>query len=159
MDLHKILVAIDFSPGTNNVLDAALTLARGEGCKIVLLHVCEPPAYSTPELGMYIPSPGIMVDMLTEARRQLDGYRAHCAANGAEVDVVCVPTGLVAQGDRRLRLLARLNLIVVGSHGRRGLRRLMLGSVAEKVVRTANRPVLTVHAHDAMPAAATAGAV
>ncbi|HXU73484.1 MAG TPA: universal stress protein [Polyangia bacterium] len=158
MDLQKILVAIDFSPDSDHAIDAALTLARSERSKIVLLHVCEPPPYSTPELGMYVPSPELMVDVLTRARRQLDRYRARCAANGADVDVVCIPMGFVADEIVDYASTHDFDLIVVGSHGRRGLRRFMLGSVAEKVVRTADRPVLTVHPHD-VALAATASAV
>jgi len=159
MDLQKILVAIDFSPSSQHVIEAALAFARGQSTRIVLLHVCEPPPHAARSRGLYFPSPELMVDALTHARRQLETYRTRCAVNGVDVDVACIPTEMVAEAIAGYATARGFDLIVVGSHGRRGLRRFMLGSVAEKVVRMADRPVLTVHAHDPTWAAAAANAV
>ena len=150
MDLRKILVAIDFSPDSDSAIDAALALLRVDrGGKLTLLHVCEMPAYSTPELSMYVPSPELIDELSRAAQRSLEGYRARCADSGVTVDLACllgtsIATEIVDYASER-----DFDVIVVGSHGRRGIRRWVLGSVAEKVVRTADRPVLTVHEHGA----------
>ncbi|HXU74313.1 MAG TPA: universal stress protein [Polyangia bacterium] len=157
MALRKILVAIDFSAESARAIDTALELVRGRGGTLTLLHVVELPAYSTPDLGMYVPSPELTDDLLRQAKRTLEDYRARCAAAGAEVEVACVAAAsAVANEIVEFAAAGGFDLIVVGSHGRRGLRRFMLGSVAEKVVRTADRPVLTVHARDGAEAAAPA---
>ncbi|MCU1280974.1 MAG: UspA domain protein [bacterium] len=153
MNLKKILVATDFSSDSERAIDAALELARGNAGQVTLLHVCEPPAYSTPSsLSMYVPSPELIEDVINAARFALDKQRARCAAKGFTVDVAWT---VGAPGAEIVRYAGgrAFDLIVVGSHGRRGFRRLMLGSVAETVVRTADRPVLTVHGQ---PAAAQA---
>lgn len=154
MNLRRILVATDFSPDSEQAIDAALDLCRGSDATVTLLHVCEPLPYSTPELSMYVPSPELMADICADARRKLDARRAGCAARGSTVDTALV-TGAPAAEIVRYAADHQVDLIVVGSHGRRGFRRFVLGSVAEAVVRTADRPVLTVHAHQP---AATAGA-
>ena len=158
MELRKILVAIDFSAESRNAIDTALSLVRGRGGALTLLHVVELPAYSTPDLGMYVPSPELTSDLLRQAKRTLEDYRARCAAAGAEVEIACVAAGVsVASEIVEFAASGGFDLIVVGSHGRRGLKRFVLGSVAEKVVRTADRPVLTVHARDDEATAPAAG--
>jgi nucleotide-binding universal stress UspA family protein len=149
MEFSKILVAIDFSPDSNRAIDAALELVRSDGGKVTLLHVCELPAYSTPEYSMYVPSPELTEEMCQQAKETLEDYRLRCASAGVTVDVACLLGTSVAAEIVDYAAGGKFDLIVVGTHGRRGLRRLVLGSVAEKVVRTADRPVLTVHAHEA----------
>jgi universal stress protein A len=155
MNLQKILVAIDFSPDSEPAIDAALELVRGQEAQVTLLHVCQPLPYSTPELGLYVPSPEIMADTLGEARRALAQYRARCAGAGATVTTALV-TGSPAEAIVRYASEHQIDLIVIGSHGLRGFRRFILGSVAEAVVRIADRPVLTVRRPQ--PTVATAGA-
>ena len=150
MDFRKILVAIDFSPISDRAIDMALALGHSDGGKVTLLHVCELPAYSTPELSMYVPSPELTEEMTERAKETLEDYRLRCAAAGVTVDVACLLGTSVAPEIVDYAAAGDFDLIVVGSHGRRGLRRLVLGSVAERVVRTADRPVLTVRAHDAV---------
>jgi nucleotide-binding universal stress UspA family protein len=144
MKFGKILVAIDFSPHSEHAIDAALALADPEQGTLTLFHVCELPAYSTPELSIYVPSPELAEDLTEEAKRSLERYRAQCAEKGVRVEVACLLGTSVAGEIVEYAAAQRFDLIVVGTHGRHGLRRLVLGSVAERVVRTADRPVLTV---------------
>lgn len=129
MTLRKILVAVDFSAASEPAVEAALELARRSDGSVTLFHVCELPAYSSPGLGMYVPAPEMNADIAPPAAAIVRYASAH-----------------------------DFDLVVVGSHGRRGFRRLVLGSAAEAVVRTADRPVLTVHRHAGSDATAPASA-
>lgn len=153
MNMRKILVATDFSPDSEDAVDAALALAQRTDARVTLLHVCEPPPYSTPALGMYVPSPELMADVIASARRALELRKARCATRGAVVDTALV-VGAPAAEIVRYASDRGFDLVVVGAHGGRGFRRFMLGSVAEAVVRTADRPVLTTHGHLAAAAGA-----
>ena len=155
MNLHKILVAIDFSRDSELAISAALDVAKAGDAKLTLLHVCEPIPYSTPDVSLYVPSPEMMADLLADARGALEVRKARCSAAGVKVETALV-TGSPAAEIVRYAAEHDFDLIVVGSHGRRGFRRLVLGSVAEAVVRTADRPVLTTHRPEA--AATAAGA-
>ena len=157
MNLRKILVAIDFSPDSERAIDAAVELANGNHGHLTLLHVYESPAYSTPDMGMYVPAPELTADIIADARRALDEIKMRWAAKGVSVDVAWV-AGTAAPEIVGYAREHDFDLIVVGSHGRRGFRRFVLGSVAETVVRTADRPVLTVHPHATESSLAEAGA-
>ena len=139
----NVLVATDFSPCSDQAFRHALDIATKCEGKIHLVH-----AFSLDE----VPESGLRVgDMLTDAE-------AHCAAQLEEVAAKYRPTGRIGTvrvmlGDpieaivEQARALA-CDLVVVGTHGRRGIERILLGSVAEGVVRTAPCPVLVVR--DAM---------
>lgn len=140
---RKIVVATDFSPDAAQALTVAVDLARACGSEIVLLHVCQMPAYSFANGAMYIPTPELVADILRDANRGL-------AAIKERIRDVAVET-VRLEGDPaidivRLAAERHADLIVMGTHGRRGIRRLIAGSVAEHVVRAAPCPVLTVKA-------------
>jgi nucleotide-binding universal stress UspA family protein len=144
MELRNILVATDFSPAAEQALDTAIELARENGGRLTLLHVCEMPPYSRPAFSMYVPSPEQSGDIIAAAQRGLDAAAARCAAAGIAAETAWV-AGAPAGEIIRFAAAHEVDVIVVGSHGRGGFRRLMLGSVADTVVRGADRPVLTVH--------------
>ena len=145
MTLRKILVATDFSRQAEPAIDAALELARALSATVTLLHVCEPPPYSGARLRAYVPSPEPLESVIAAAGRRLHDKQAQLAATPHAVEVA-VAAGAPAAEIMRYASTHDFDLIVVGSHGRRGFRRVILGSVAETVVRAADRPVLTVHA-------------
>lgn len=145
MTLRKILVATDFSREAEPAIDAALGLARALSVSVTLLHVCEPPPYSGPRLRSYVPAPEPLEGIVAAAHHRLRDKQARLAANGRDVDVA-VAAGAPAGEIMRYATAHDFDLIVVGSHGRRGFRRVILGSVAESVIRAADRPVLTVQA-------------
>jgi len=142
--MDKILVATDFSPHSEAALDLALSLVRGEGATLTLLHVCQVPTYAYFGGGVYVPSPELLETILSDAKRALTTICERVAKRGVRVD------GHAVVGDPATDIVRwahehGCDLIVVGTHGRRGFRRFMLGSVAERVVRTAEMPVLTAH--------------
>ncbi|MFC7137376.1 universal stress protein [Halobaculum litoreum] len=145
-----ILVPTDGSPAADAAVDHALTLAREFGATVHALYVVDATAYSVLEAGT------------TVVRDALEREGAAAVARIAEAaEAANVPAvEAVVDGTAYREILAYaadhdVDLIVMGTHGRRGLDRYLLGSVTERVVRAANRPVLTVHADEADAADAT----
>jgi nucleotide-binding universal stress UspA family protein len=154
--VDRILCPVDFSPHARRALDHAMALARWYGAKLTVLHVsaidlpvgaitpwASPPEVHTSGIGRYA-----LQDMLTTF------VRAE-AAPGVIIETEVVE-GLVADEIVTQARVRGADLVVVGTHGRSGFRRLLLGSVTEKVLRTAACPVLTVPpaAPDAVPISA-----
>jgi nucleotide-binding universal stress UspA family protein len=136
-------VPVDFSPPADAALATASRLARGLGAGLVLLHVAvETPLYSeAPFAGRRIRDVYRTAEQW--ARRRLDALsaRARAAGIGVRTDV---RTGVPHREIVARAKAARAGLIVMGTHGRGGVERSLLGSVADRVVRTAPCPVLTV---------------
>jgi nucleotide-binding universal stress UspA family protein/predicted phosphoribosyltransferase len=135
MSPRLILVPVDFSATSDRACDHAAELARAFGARIVLLQVVEPPAY---------PLPKDMMDALREAASsELERRANELRAVLREVDTR-LAEGKPWQEIERAAVDIGADLVILGTHGRRGLARAVLGSVAERVVRTSPVPVLTV---------------
>ena len=149
--MRKILVATDFSPCSNAALDLALEIANRQGASLTLLHVCEVPSYQYFGGGVYVPSPELVDVIRKDAEAGLEAARQRLGGHGVAIDskVLTGSPGPDIVGYAREH---GYDLIVVGTHGRRGLRRLLLGSVAEIVVRSADVPVLTARVPSERPA-------
>jgi nucleotide-binding universal stress UspA family protein len=135
----KILVATDCGPSSECAVRWAAALAARSRACLTVLHAIEGAAYAFP----FPPSP----QLDDEARMRLDSLVAGLTARGLRADWV-LREGLAADEICAAALDARVDLVVVGSHGRSGLPRFVHGSVAERVVRLAPVPVLTVHSAD-----------
>lgn len=142
---RNIVVAVDFSPGSQAAL-AALERLRGRRTplRVDLVHAVDPTA-----LSVEVPAP-LWSNMLTQleaaGRRGLERLVARLRARlgaGSRVRTHLVH-GTPADAVCRLAARRRADLIVLGTHGRTGLAHVVLGSVAERIVRHAGRPVLTV---------------
>lgn len=143
---QRILVPVDGSPTSRAGLEEALRLAKATGGQLRLLHVVDEMMFVTsiPEFTAYT----------ADLSRVLEEGGAEILANAlAQAQAAGVPadTTLVDSGAGRVAdvIVAQArswpaDLIVIGTHGRRGLRRLTLGSDAEEVVRSASAPVLLV---------------
>lgn len=137
LHIDTILVPIDFSEGAKQALDVAEALARDHGSKLVLVSAAVPPA---PVAEPFLPDtdyPG----MLASIRRGLESLASRIIALPVETHVLGGSPG------PSIIALARdceADLIVMGTHGRSGLSRLLMGSVAEYVLRHAACPVLTI---------------
>jgi nucleotide-binding universal stress UspA family protein len=145
---RKILVAVDGSTASAKGLREALRLAKAEGARLFILHVVdEYPAFATLD-GMMAGAPGAdLVPALREGGKRVLA-RAKTTAEKAGVPAKAVLREMLSGPAaypivREARKLGA-DLIVLGTHGRRGVRRLVLGSDAEQVVRTASVPVLLV---------------
>lgn len=145
---QRILVPIDGSAAANKGLDEAIALARLTGARLRLLHVVEE-MISTAGFEGYAAYAGDLIDALTqEGERVLKEGEARVTAAGLVVDSLLTHTVAQRVADLVIdqALAWKAELLVIGTHGRRGVRRLLLGSDAEQIVRMSPVPVLLVRA-------------
>lgn len=145
MQIRSILVPTDFSECGNFALSYAASLARVFGASILCVHVIEPMVPTVGYSGMTEPLPiaDISDQLEDSAERELPkiAEREECA--GLEVEELIV-RGEAAAEIVRVARDRKVDLIVVSSHGRTGLGRILFGSTAEAIVRHASCPVLVV---------------
>ena len=150
--IRKILVPVDYSPHSLEAIRAAAELASRYDAAVTIAHVFEvlagieaSIAYSLPE-GYMLFTPKQIDDLTREYQRLLEGAKRDAEAAGARKVETTQLQGVPAFAILELARAGGFDLIVMGTHGRRGLGRVMLGSVAERVLREAPCPVLTVRA-------------
>ncbi|HUG54839.1 MAG TPA: universal stress protein [Vicinamibacteria bacterium] len=142
ISVSRILCPTDFSPLSRRALDHAVALARWYEADVTVLHV--PPSAPMPASEVaYVPPAEPAPEVRERLRTELHGFVEPARRAG-----ICVRLEL-GQGDVAREVVARTekgeaDLVVVGTHGRHGLERLVLGSVTERVLRHAACPVLTV---------------
>lgn len=140
-EFKHVLVPVDFGDSSRAALDVAIDLAKRYGASLTLVHCCEIPAYGYNPLGPPV------IDLLTPVqdagRSLLEETLVELRPRFPGADAVLV-TGLPADEILAAASERRADLIVMGTHGRRGLGHVFMGSVAERVVRTSPVPVLTV---------------
>jgi nucleotide-binding universal stress UspA family protein len=136
-----ILVPTDLSEGAEQALDYACELARTLGAQIHLLNVVGIPTLGVPELGLAVAATTID-QLLVDSQTAIDKIAA--TKCNAQVGQVLVRSGDARDVINQTAIELGIDLIVMGTHGRRGLSRALLGSVAELVVRSAPCAVLTV---------------
>jgi nucleotide-binding universal stress UspA family protein len=145
--LKQILVPVDFSNCSYAALRRAAELARSTGAKIDLLHVWEVTAQLPPDMIFddHAP-PGQILShaILTHAQRHLDELVKQAKAEGTEIRETRLVRGATAHTIVEIAEKDGYDLIAMGTHGRSGFERLLLGSITEKVVRRSTVPVLTV---------------
>jgi nucleotide-binding universal stress UspA family protein len=144
---RTILHPTDFSPGSAAALAAACHLARDSDARLVVLHAFGPVVPVGAE-GVIVSSD--IDELRAIARRELDSIRP--PSSTVRVEKI-IREGMSTQVILDTAAELKADLIVMGTHGRTGFRRLVLGSVTEDVLRRATCPVLTVKAPSAKPAA------
>jgi nucleotide-binding universal stress UspA family protein len=154
--INRILCPIDFSEHSRRALDHAVAIARWYDASVTALYVFSPAPMAAVGPGSVMFEPIVLTDI--DFQRLGDDVRAFAAAETASGVVLhtVVRQGLPATEIDSYAREMRADLIVVGTHGRSGVERLVLGSVAERLLRRAPCPVLTVPAGlpDAVPATA-----
>ena len=143
---RRILVAVDGSTPSSKGLREAIRLARAERARLVILHVVnEFPAFAALD-GMAAAAVDLVPALREEGKRVLARAQAVAAKQGVKAKSILreMIGGPAAERIVREARRNRAELIVLGTHGRRGVRRLVLGSDAEQVVRSASVPVLLV---------------
>jgi nucleotide-binding universal stress UspA family protein len=142
--VKRVVVATDFSDGSERALTVAIRLAKLLGATIDLVHV-----YPMATAGVLSPIPGVVPmpppppHVIDEIGRHLDAL----ATQVREAGVDRLTTSLEGRAADEIVAYANrvaADLIVMGTHGRTGIRRVLLGSVAEQVLRQARRPLLVV---------------
>jgi nucleotide-binding universal stress UspA family protein len=146
MAYKRILVPVDGSPTSGLGLREAIGLAKAQKARLQLVHVVDLHSASMAgaESGAYLAD---LVQAMTQRGRRILAKAARRARKaGLACDTVLLETlaGPAAEPILRQAKKARVDLIVMGTHGRRGLRRLVMGSDAEQIVRNASVPVMLV---------------
>jgi nucleotide-binding universal stress UspA family protein len=137
LHIHKILHPHDFSPHANYAFEMACSLARDHGARVLVLHVnpLPPPALMPYAVETMVPE--------EESTLAANLRNLHSPFPSVEVEHMVV-TGDVVPDILRIAQEEGCDLIVMGTHGRKGLDRLLMGSVADRVTRRAPCPVVTV---------------
>jgi nucleotide-binding universal stress UspA family protein len=143
IEIQKILCPVDLSEGSRHALDHALAIGRWYGSSVTVLHVFATLPAATYGAGVGYPGVVFTATDRAQALADLNHFVSREPANG-------VSSGIMTQeGDPVSEILAvskvmKPDLIVLGTHGRSGFERLVLGSVTEKLLRRAECPVLSV---------------
>jgi nucleotide-binding universal stress UspA family protein len=135
MGLDHILVSVDGSESSKGAVKSAIELHRSYGSAVTVLAVADIPPH------IYGVDPSVAEALMGKARKHLDEAVGQALAAGVQVEPLLregEPPQLIVQLARE----TKSNLIVMGSHGRTGLKRLLMGSVTERVVGHAGCPVL-----------------
>jgi nucleotide-binding universal stress UspA family protein len=143
LPIKVILHPTDFSPRSDAAFQLACSLARDAGARLIVLHVLQVPLLIASGVAMAPPLPPLLPseEDRRAAREQLQRVRPPDPAIAVEHRL---EAGDPAPGILQVAGEVGCDLIVLGTHGRAGVARLLMGSVAEKVVRGASCPVLTV---------------
>lgn len=139
----KILVPVDFSSHADEAVDAAVDIAQRYEAEIMLVNVFEPIALAFPE-GSGVYASLSTTDFVLDLEQALEKKRAQTAAKSGRAIQAVQRTGHPPHEIVDLARSGGFDLIVMGTHGRTGLSHMLVGSVAERVVRTAPCAVLTV---------------
>jgi len=149
LKITRILCPTDFSDFSERAYDYGLSLARHYNAELFLLHVVRPVIVGYPEYAI----PDSVSDFYGELREQAEEQLREFVkvrAEGGVLARVAVEEGVVTESILDFARENSVDMIVMGTHGRRGVQRLTLGSVTERVLRKAGCPVLAVRrpAHD-----------
>ena len=143
--IRKILHPTDFSKGADAATELAIEMAHTFSAELTVVYVYAGPVYKGPFGYGYALQPELTQRLKEDAERALEQIRQRVTKAGIRNRMLAVEgiasEAIVAEAETR-----DMDLIVMGTHGRTGFRHLLLGSVAERVLRTAQVPVLTVRA-------------
>jgi nucleotide-binding universal stress UspA family protein len=144
---QKILVPVDFSEHSSEALEVAVTVAKAFGGSLHLLHCYQVQPAGVSPYGIVLPE-SFDREVREAAARQLDEWREKAEAQGVEAEAslsAMFPSLAIAETASELGC----DLIVMGTRGLSGLKHVLLGSVAERTLRAAPCPVLTVKTGEA----------
>ena len=142
IEVRRILVPIDFSEHAPAVLEWAAHLAEEHESRLLLLHAYHLPVEFQQLEGAYLPA-DFWTNVKEEAERSLEGYAEDLRKRSLPVEII-VREGYPATVIEEEASAQDVDLIVIGTRGLSGLKHLLLGSIAERVVQKACCPVLTV---------------
>jgi nucleotide-binding universal stress UspA family protein len=143
MEIKSILFPTDFSEGSAEALKYAVEFANRYGAKLYVLHVIYDVAKAS---GWYVPHvsmDAIYKDIQEGARKELDNFGVNELGGLKNIERI-VQTGVPYQEIMSCAVKNKIDMIIIGTHGRTGIDRILFGSTAAQVVRNAPCPVLTV---------------
>jgi universal stress protein A len=149
MASQRFLVPIDFSESANQALEYAINLAGKLDAHLTLLHVIQSVPLGGVDMGVALPYTYLQ-DLEVEITQSMEACLARVTAASLEGDIVVVH-GVPFHEVVETAKTQKVDLIVMGTHGRSGLQHVLLGSVAEKVVRLAPCPVLVARQPTSVP--------
>lgn len=146
-EYERILVPVDFTSHAAEAIRRAVDLAQHYSASLTLIYVYEPLDYSLPEgYALYTPEQaGVLMEEFKERLRKMVHELEALGMTGVESHVLHGSAAIEIVDFARAQ---NFDLIIMGTHGRQGLSHLLMGSLAERVLRTAHCPVLTVKASD-----------
>ena len=143
LTIRRILVATDFTETSERALEFGIELARKFDAAITLVHAYQIPAMGFAD-GGYIAGAEVAAQLATAAQNRLDAMVESKKTAGVLTQAI-LRDGVAWEEINAVAKEVEADLIVIGTHGRRGLARALLGSVAENVIRTSTIPVLVIH--------------
>jgi len=143
IEMKKILFPTDFSAYSGHALKYAVAMAQSFKAKLVVLHICEHPIAASGIDAYRFAIPQYVVDLEQHQRKALDTLVAELRQNHLDVEPVFI-IGKPYQEIIKTAKQYEVDVIIMSTHGNKGVSHLVFGSTAEKVVRLAPCPVLTV---------------
>ena len=152
MTAQRFLVPIDFSADANQALAYAIDLASKLGARLTLLHVMQSPPRGGADMDVTVPHAysQFIQHLEAEVAHSMQACLERVTAGGLEGEIAVVH-GVPFQEILDTAKKQQVDLIIMGTHGRTGLQHVLMGSVAEKVVRLAPCPVLVVRQPTIVP--------
>jgi nucleotide-binding universal stress UspA family protein len=142
MQIKQILVPTDFSENAQHAVSYGVEMAKQCSAKLHLLHTPVIPTYLLMDLS-YSPGPEAVTRILNDSQDALDGQAKEIAAAGVE-HFTAIREGTVHEVIRDYAKEHDVDLVVVGTHGRTGVSKLMYGSVTERVIKTVHTPIIII---------------
>jgi nucleotide-binding universal stress UspA family protein len=149
MTAQRFLVPVDFSENANQAVKYAIDLASKLGARMTLLHVIQLRPLGSGDMCVTVPYT-YMQDLEADITSRMQTYLARVTAAGLEGEMAVVH-GVPFQEILETAKAQQIDLIIMGTQGRTGLQHVLMGSVAEKVVRLAPCPVLVVREPTIVP--------
>jgi nucleotide-binding universal stress UspA family protein len=145
VSVRRVLCPVDFSDTSHAALRYAVDVCQRYDAALTLLHVYHAPGFTLPE-GMVVAGADVFADVLRDVEIALARWREEAVKLGARSVATATAAGATHPEIARFADDNGFDLVVIGTHGRTGIAHALLGSTAEKVVRYAHCPVLTVRA-------------
>jgi nucleotide-binding universal stress UspA family protein len=147
--VRHILCPVDFSETSRGALHYAVDLAHRYDAALTLLHVYQPPGFTLPE-GMVVAGAESFADLQRDIESALRAWRDEAERLSGRAVATATAMGSTYPEICRYASDNHVDLVVIGTHGRTGIAHALLGSTAEKIVRHAHCPVLTVRSPPAL---------
>lgn len=141
MRIKRILVPVDFSASSRKAVDYAVDFAREHKAELLLVHIIEPMNYAVPR---FLPEPTALLEEQRKAAAQQLLHLESAIKKRYRDCASEIHFGVVFQTIIELANSLKADLIIIATHGRTGLSHILMGSVAEKIVRHSHCPVLTI---------------